>query len=99
MQKKFGAMVLDTDTAEFLGWSIEKGRIVYSAYLQGKVLFAHKVLPNGRTDIFPYRPTRVRDMAGHIHAMCSHLTPDAYRRHIKGTYLDRAFDRGLSVAA
>ena len=48
MRKKFGKMVLDTETAEFLGWSVEGGRIAYAAYLQNKALFAHKVLPNGR---------------------------------------------------
>ena len=85
MQKKFGKIVLDTETADFLGWSIKDGRIVCAAYLQNSVLFARKVLPNGREDIFPYRPTRMRDMAEHIHAMCNHLTPDAYRRYIKGT--------------
>jgi hypothetical protein len=99
MQKKFGKTVLDTETAEFLGWLIEGGRVVYAAYLQDKVLFAHKVLPNGREDIFPVRPTRVRDMAGHIHAMCNHLTPDAYWRHIRGTYLERTFGVGLNIAA
>ena len=99
MQKKFGTIVLDTETADFLGWSIKNGRIVYAAYLQDNVLFAHKILPNGREDIFPYRPTRVRDMAGHIHAMCNHLTAEAYARHIQGTYLERAFDVGLRAAA
>jgi len=48
MQKKFGKAVLDTETAEFLGWSIKDGRVVYTAYLQQGVLFAHKVLLNGR---------------------------------------------------
>ena len=99
MQKKFGKTVLNTNTADFLGWWIEGGRIVYAAYLQDKVLFAHKVLPTGREDIFPARPTRVRDMAGHIHAFCNHLTPHAFRRHIEGTYLKRAFDVRLGVAA
>ena len=99
MQKKFGKIVLDTETADFLGWSIKDGRIVYAAYLQNSVLFAHKVLPNGREDIFPYRPTRVRDMAGHIHAMCNHLTADAYRRYINGTYLECAFEVEFDAAA
>ena len=99
MRKKFRQMVLDTETAEFLGWSVEGGRIAYAAYLQDKVLFAHKTLPNGREDIFPSRPTRVRDMAGHIHAMCNHLTAETYARHIRGTYLERAFTMSLSVAA
>jgi len=97
MQKRFGKLVLDTATAEFLGWSIEAGRVVYAAYLQQNVLFAHKVLPNGREDLFPFRPCRVRDMAGHVRHMCT--TPEAYGRHIRGTYLERAFGRGLSVAA
>jgi hypothetical protein len=99
MQKKFGKIVLDTEAADFLGWLIKDGRIIYAAYIQNSVLFAHKVLSNGREDIFPYRPTRVRDMAGHIHGMCNHLTADAYRPHIKGTYLERAFDRGIDAAA
>ena len=99
MQKKFGKTVLDTETAEFLGWLIEGERVVYAAYLQDKVLFAHKVLPNGREDIFPVRPARVRDMAGHIHALCNHITAEAYIRHIRGTYLERAFTMSLSIAA
>ena len=58
MRKRFGKVVLDTETAEFLGWWIEGGRIAYAAYLQDKVLFARKILPNGREDLFPSRPTR-----------------------------------------
>ena len=99
MRKRFGKVVLDTETAEFLGWWVEGGGIAYAAYLQDKVLFARKTLPNGREDLFPSRPTRVRDMAGNIHALCNHITAEAYIRHIRGTYLERAFTMSLSIAA
>src|SRR5690242_5867023 len=99
MKKQFGKIVLDTETAEFLGWLIKDGRDAYAAYLQNSVFFVRKTLSNGREDLFAYRPTRVRDMAGHVYDLCNHLTPEAYARHIKGTYLERAFARGLTIAA
>ena len=99
MQKRFGKLVLDTATAEFLGWSIEAGRVVYAAYLQQNVLFATRSCRTAARTCSRFVRAGVRDMAGHIRHMCTHLTPEAYGRHIRGTYLERAFGRGLSVAA
>jgi hypothetical protein len=56
MQKKFGKIVLDTEAADFLGWLIKDGRIIYAAYIQNSVVFAHNVLSNGREDISPTVP-------------------------------------------